>query len=126
MPAPRWIHTASGHLCLGVALAGIVLPVPSTPFLLAAAACYLRGSEKHHRWLMEHSVMGPMIRDVRAPEGPSTRTRAALCVAALASAGSIAWRTRAWDTPWLCALLGGSAALACLAAWTYGRRSARA
>jgi len=126
MAAPRWIHLGLGHVCLGIALAGIVLPVPSTPFLLAAAACYLRGSEKHHRWLMDHPVMGPMIREVRAPGGPSATTRAVLCLGGIAWLVSIGWRLDALDRPWLLSLLAGAGVLACLAALRAGRRNGAA
>jgi len=125
MPAPRWIYLASGHACLGVALAGIVLPIPSTPFLVAAAACYLRGSEARHRWLVEHPVMGPMLREVAAPQGPSPRARIALCMAAVLSAVSIGWRADAVHRPWLAGVLGAFIAAGCALALSWGRRGAR-
>ena len=51
-----------GFLFLGVAVAGVVLPLlPTTPFLLVAAACFARSSEKWHRWLLNHKTFGPII-----------------------------------------------------------------
>lgn len=45
-------------------LAGVVLPLlPTTPFMILAALCFAKGSDKLHRWLMNHSSFGPAIRD---------------------------------------------------------------
>ncbi len=51
-------------LVLGVA--GIVLPLlPTTPFLLLAAYCFTRGSERLNNWLISHPTFGPPIIDWR-------------------------------------------------------------
>lgn len=53
---------ACGWTSLGLGVAGLVLPVlPTVPFMLLAAACFLRGSERHYRWLVSHPVFGPHI-----------------------------------------------------------------
>ena len=53
----------AGILCLGLGLVGIAVPLlPTTPFLLLAAACFLRSSERLHRWLVGHRVLGPYLR----------------------------------------------------------------
>ncbi len=47
-------------------MVGIVLPlVPTTPFVLLAAYCFARSSQRLHDWLMNHRQFGPMIRDWR-------------------------------------------------------------
>jgi uncharacterized membrane protein YbaN (DUF454 family) len=54
----------AGCLLVGVATLGVFLPLlPTTPLLLLAAACFVRSSEKGHRWLVEHRVFGPIIVD---------------------------------------------------------------
>lgn len=46
---------------------GAALPLlPTVPFMLLAAFCFARGSEKVHRWLVFHPRFGPAIRDWRA------------------------------------------------------------
>jgi uncharacterized membrane protein YbaN (DUF454 family) len=52
-----------GFLFIGIALLGVVLPLlPTTPFVLLAAACFARSSEKWHRWMLANDTFGPMIR----------------------------------------------------------------
>lgn len=54
----------AGFLLVGIAALGIFLPLlPTTPLLLVAAACFANSSEKSHRWLVEHNVFGPIIRN---------------------------------------------------------------
>jgi cobalt-precorrin 5A hydrolase len=45
-------------------LIGIFVPVlPTTPFLLLAAACYARSSEHFHQWLLNNRWFGQYIKD---------------------------------------------------------------
>jgi uncharacterized protein len=66
----RAVLIASGSLSVGLGMLGIVLPVlPTTPFLLLAAACYLRSSRRLHRWLLTNRVFGEYIRRYMSGEG---------------------------------------------------------
>lgn len=89
-------HTllACGWIAFGFGALGIVLPVlPTTPFILLAAACFLRSSERVHRWLVSHPVFGHHIADYLAGRGLRTRTK----VIALTSLWtSIALAVLAW------------------------------
>ncbi len=62
----RWLCLAVGWLCVFLGMVGLVLPLlPTTPFLLAAAACFARSSERFYRWLLANRTFGPVIRDWR-------------------------------------------------------------
>lgn len=60
----RWLLGGLGILSLALGVTGIFVPLlPTTPFLLLAAACFLRSSEKLHLWLLNHKWLGPYIRN---------------------------------------------------------------
>ena len=65
----RWqrvLWATAGALALFTGLVGIFVPLlPTTPFVLLAAFCFSRGSERCERWLLEHPRFGPMVRDWR-------------------------------------------------------------
>ncbi|MBQ8607174.1 MAG: YbaN family protein [Bacteroidaceae bacterium] len=55
-----------GSICLALGIIGIFLPLlPTTPFLLLAAALYFRSSPRLYNWLLEHKQLGPYIRNFR-------------------------------------------------------------
>ncbi|MGL1885883.1 MAG: YbaN family protein [Reichenbachiella sp.] len=51
-----------GCVTLVLAILGIVLPLlPTTPFLLLSAACFMRSSDTMYQWLTHHKHFGPLI-----------------------------------------------------------------
>ena len=60
----RFLWATAGLISMGLALIGIVLPLlPTVPFLLLAAFCFARSSERLHAWLLSHPSFGPPIAD---------------------------------------------------------------
>ena len=52
------------------------MPVlPTTPFLLLAAACYARASERFYLWLVRNPTFGPTIREWRRHRSIPYRTK---------------------------------------------------
>src|SRR5690349_13464177 len=59
-----------GTLCTCLVILGIFFPIlPTTPFLLLAAYCYGRGSERFYGWLVHRSPFGTYIRNYRERRG---------------------------------------------------------
>lgn len=82
----RLIWRGFGLLCVGLALAGVVLPlVPTTPFLLLAAWAFARSSPRLHAWLMTHPHFGPLIRNWREHGSIDRRTKLFALIAMLAA-----------------------------------------
>lgn len=62
----RYLCISLGTLCMALGIIGIFIPLlPTTPFLLLAAALYFRGSPRMYNWLLSHKKLGPYIRHFR-------------------------------------------------------------
>lgn len=72
----RWLLLVAGTICLVLGAIGIVLPIlPTTPFLLLSAACYLRSSERMHKWLLNNRWFGEYIKNYQAGRGIPIKTK---------------------------------------------------
>lgn len=69
-PAIRYVLLAIGWLSVALGVIGIFIPVlPTTPFLLLAAACFMRSSKRFYLWLVNHRQLGPWIVDYLEGQG---------------------------------------------------------
>ncbi len=60
----EFILTPLGFVFVALGGVGLILPVmPTTPFLLLAAACFARSSPRFHSWLLELHLFGPLIKN---------------------------------------------------------------
>ena len=51
-----------GFLSLGMAYIGVITPgIPYSPFVVFAAYCFSKGSERMHRWIYNHKIFGPFL-----------------------------------------------------------------
>lgn len=70
------LYRVLGFISLGLGIIGIFLPVvPTTPFVLLAAACFARSSERWHQWLLNNPTFGPMVRRWETDRCISLRTK---------------------------------------------------
>jgi hypothetical protein len=80
-----------GTLATILAILGIFLPIlPTTPFLLLASACYVRGSKRMHCWLLRNPLFGEYLRNIEEKRGIPLRAK---IIALLMLWGSIVYST---------------------------------
>jgi len=66
----RILLIITGTLFVGLGIIGIFVPVlPTTPFLLLAAACYVRSSQRFYGWLLNNKWFGNYIRNYLERKG---------------------------------------------------------
>jgi len=72
----KGLFVVMGTIALAIGFLGLFLPViPTTPLVLLAAACYMRGSERLHGWLLESKWFGETIRTYQAGQGLRKATK---------------------------------------------------
>ena len=66
----RVLFFVAGTICLFIGFIGVFIPVlPTTPFLLLSAACYLRSSTRMYRWLYSNRFFGEYLSNYREGRG---------------------------------------------------------
>jgi uncharacterized membrane protein YbaN (DUF454 family) len=66
----------AGTVCVALGVLGMFLPLlPTTVFLLMAAYCYSRSSERFHDWLLNNRLCGSYIRNYKSGQGISMRQK---------------------------------------------------
>ncbi|MDP1686968.1 YbaN family protein [Hydrogenophaga sp.] len=102
--AVRWLLWLAGSVSLALGLIGVVLPgLPTTPFVLLAAACYAKASPRLHGWLLNHRFLGPMVRDWETHRSLTRRSKTVAQVSMVVMVGLSAWGLR--DRPVLLAIV---------------------
>jgi hypothetical protein len=72
----RLLFLVAGSICVALGVIGLFLPLlPTTPFLLLAAACYARGSQRFYDWLLANRTFGPLIHEWRTHRSIPYRTK---------------------------------------------------
>lgn len=116
---PAWQRYAlmlAGIVALGLGVLGVVLPgLPTTPFVLLAAACFAKASPRWHAWLKNNRWFGPMVRDWEAHRSLPLKVKWLASAMMLAMVSLSAWSLRA--PPGAVALLFGLALVGLLVVW---------
>ena len=62
--ALRYILFTGGCISLGLGFIGAFLPVlPTTPFVLLAAWCFVKSSPAAHQWIYKQPIIGKALKD---------------------------------------------------------------
>lgn len=100
----------AGTVCVGLGVLGMFLPLmPTTVFLLMAAYCYSKSSEKFHTWLLNNRLFGKYITNYKSGKGISLRQKASTIVTLWLSIGFSIWMLygRFWLTLLMLAIAVG-------------------
>ena len=74
--AKRRLLIGAGTLSTGLGIIGIFVPIlPTTPFLLLAAACYMRSSQRFYQWLINNRIFGAYVRNYIEGRGMAVRIK---------------------------------------------------
>ena len=72
----RLMWKSLGSIFDAIGTIGIFVPgLPTTVFMLLAAACYVRSSDKLYNWLIKNKTFGKYIKDYREGKGMPKRAK---------------------------------------------------
>jgi len=72
----RRLLIIAGIFFVGLGVIGIFLTVlPTTAFLLLAASCFVRSSDRFYNWLINNRYLGKYIKNYREGKGVPVRTK---------------------------------------------------
>lgn len=108
----RWLLWLTGTIALGLGLIGVVLPgLPTTPFVLLAAACYARASPRLHQRMRENAWIGPMLRDWETDRSLTRRVKTIALVSMAIMVAVSVWSLRTQPALQVLLLAGGASGL---------------
>ena len=83
-----------GTLATTLAVIGVVLPLfPATPFLLLAAACFIRSSDRFYKWLITVKWFGPYVKGYREYSAVTKRAKVVIFL--------LLWISLGYSTIWV-------------------------
>ena len=75
-PLLRLLWIGLGCFFVGLGAIGAVVPgMPTTVFLVLAAACFIRSSQRLYDWLISNKTFGPYLKDYREGKGIPLRAK---------------------------------------------------
>ncbi|EAT13152.1 DUF454 domain-containing protein [Bermanella marisrubri] len=102
-----------GWISVVLGVVGIFLPLlPTTPFLLLAAACFVRSSPRFYNWLVQHPKLGNYIIHYLEGNGIPLRGKIMAITMIWVTMGiSIIWVVPVWWVKWVLAAIGLSVSI---------------
>ena len=88
----RILYIVLGCLSLGLGAVGAVLPIlPTTPFLMAAAFCFARGSQRLNTWFLGTRLYKNYLESFVKSRGMTLKTKLSVmgCVTAVMAVGCL-------------------------------------
>lgn len=102
----RYLYLVLGWAFVGIGIVGAFLPVlPTTPFLILAAACFARSSGRLEAWLLNHPRFGPSLRAWRERGAIPPRAKAMSAIGT--TLGFVLFQATSAPGPWLSAAVAG-------------------
>jgi uncharacterized membrane protein YbaN (DUF454 family) len=72
----RMLFFTAGTISLILGAIGVLIPIlPTTPFLLLSAACYVRSSTRMSQWLFKNRIFGEYLSNYRDGKGITLNTK---------------------------------------------------
>ena len=69
-----WLVAGCISVCIG--FIGIIVPgLPTTVFMLIAAACFYRSSQRFYDWVISHKLFGQHVKNYREGKGMPKRAK---------------------------------------------------
>jgi uncharacterized membrane protein YbaN (DUF454 family) len=88
----RMLYGFAGGVALMLGVIGIFLPgLPTTPFVLLAAACFAKSSPRVHQWMLRHHLLGPMLRNWHEHRSLTRRTKYVAVISMALTIGVSIW-----------------------------------
>jgi len=109
----RWLLICAGWLALALGALGVLLPVlPTTPFILLAAACFARSSARFHAILLRNRLFGPLVVEWEQHRSIPRRTKLwAITLMSLTLGSSIVFFVQPVGLKWTLAAIGAAVAI---------------
>lgn len=58
----KYMWMTAGFVCLAMVYVGLVVPgIPFSIFLVGAAYCFSKSSDRMHNWIYNHKIFGPFL-----------------------------------------------------------------
>ncbi|MEM1412395.1 MAG: YbaN family protein [Pseudomonadota bacterium] len=115
-PFRRALLKLLGSVFVVLGAAGVVVPLlPTTPFLILAAACFARSSDQLHQWLLSNPTFGPLIENWERNRCiPRAAKRTAFIAMAVVGSSSLVFVVEGW---WLRGAGFVLLAIGCITVW---------